>query len=248
MERTLTQLAVIAALQRLEQRSASRAISESMDATVWDLLRADEAARAVAIDRAMDLKLDLEGPLRVYLCDLGATAPGSAEGSGSVLRQKVARAISTIRADKVRAIALQGISIAVLCADQALDDSERFAQSLSTRIRESLNGRQVVVGGSSHCHVARALAVAYREAQIALDAARQLGRTGSVICDRAGVVGMLLSLRQEVGMRRFLELNLGELLNEEDRQRDSFLQTLRVYFAVNCTERSDRPGHTCAWA
>lgn len=238
IELTLTQVAVIAALQRLEQRSASRARSESIDATVWDLLRADETTRAAAIDRAADLKLDLEGPMRLYLCEVGATAPGSAESSGSILRQKITRAVQTIRGEKVRAIALQGMSIAVLCSGQALDDAERFAKSLSGAISDGLGGRHVVVGGSSRCHVARALAIAYREAQIALDVARQMGKTGSVVYDRAGVVGMLLSLRHEVGMRRFLELNLGDLLKEKEKQRDLFLQTLRVYFDVNCSHEA----------
>lgn len=238
IELTLTQVAAIAALQRLEQRSASRARSESIDATVWDLLRADETARAAAIDRAADLKLDLEGPMRLYLCELGATVPGSAESSGSILRQKITRAVQTIRGEKTRAIALQGMSIAVLGSDQALDDAERFSRSLADAIGDGLNGRHVVVGGSSRCHVPRALAIAYREAQIALDVARQMGKTASVVYDRAGVVGMLLSLRHEVGMRRFLELNLGELLNEEAKQRDLFLQTLRVYFDVNCSHEA----------
>ena len=238
IELTLTQVAIIAALQRLEQRSASRARSESIDATLWDLLRADETARAAAIDRAADLKLDLEGPMRLYLCELGATVPGSAQSSGSILRQKITHAVQTVRGEKARAIALQGISIAVLCSDQALDDAERFAKGLAEAISDGLGGRQVVVGGSSRCHVPRALAIAYREAQIALDVSRQMGKTASVVYDRAGVVGMLLSLRHDVGMRRFLELNLGELLNEEPKQRDLFLQTLRVYFDVNCSHEA----------
>ena len=34
-------------------------------------------------------------------------------------------------------------------------------------------------------------------------------------------------------MRRFLELNLGRLLQEEEKQRDLLLQTMRVFFDVN---------------
>lgn len=69
-ELTLAQVAMVAALHRLEQRAASRARSETIDAIIWDLLRADDAARAAAIDRATDVKLDLDGPLRLYLCEL----------------------------------------------------------------------------------------------------------------------------------------------------------------------------------
>jgi len=68
--------------------------------------------------------------------------------------------------------------------------------------------------------------------------ARQLHRTGAVVYDRAGVVGMLLGLRHEAGMQRFLELNFGRLLHEEERQREQFMQTLRVFFDVNCSHEA----------
>ena len=237
-ELTLAQVAMIAALHRLEQRAASRARSETIDAIVWDLLRADDAARAAAIDRATDVKLDLDGPLRLYLCELGTTALVSTERSGSTLRQLVARTVGSVGGEGLRAVAMQDTSIAVLCADQVLDDAERFAQRLVMRLSEALDGRLVVVGGSSRCPAARSLSVAFREAQIALDVSRQVGRCGAVVYDRAGVVGMLLSLRHEVGMRRFLELNLGQLLQVEEKQRDLLLQTMRVFFDVNCSHEA----------
>jgi sugar diacid utilization regulator/putative methionine-R-sulfoxide reductase with GAF domain len=236
-ELTLAQVAMVAALHRLEQRAASRARSETIDAIIWDLLRADDAARAAAIDRATDVKLDLDGPLRLYLCELGTTAPASTERSASTLRQLVARTVGNIGGEGLRAVAMQGTLIAVLCGDQALDDAERFAQRLVMRLNEVLDGR-VVVGGSSRCPAAGSLSVAFREAQIALDVSRQIGRCGAVVYDRAGVVGMLLSLRHEVGMRRFLELNLGQLLQEEVKQRDLLLQTMRVFFDVNCSHEA----------
>ncbi len=237
-ELTLAQVAMAAALHRLEQRAASRARSETIDAIVWDLLRADDAARAAAIDRATDVKLNLDGPLRLYLCELGATALVPTERSGSTLRQLVARTVGSVGGEGLRAVAMQGTSIAVLCADQVIDDAERFAQRLVMRLSEALDGRLVVVGGSSRCLAAGALNLAFREAQIALDVSRQIGRCGAVVYDRAGVVGMLLSLRHEVGMRRFLELNLGQLLLEEEKHRDLLLQTMRVFFDVNCSHEA----------
>jgi sugar diacid utilization regulator/putative methionine-R-sulfoxide reductase with GAF domain len=239
-ELTLAQVAMVAALHRLEQRAASRARSETIDAIIWDLLRADDAARAAAIDRASDVKLDLDGPLRLYLCELGTTLVPT-ESSSSTLRQLVARTIGSVGSvglvvgGGLRAVAMQGTLIAVLCADQIVDDAERFAQRLVTRLSEALDGRLVVGGGSSRCLAAGALNIAFREAQIALDVSRQIGRCGAVVYDRAGVVGMLLSLCHEVGMRRFLELNLGQLLLEEDKHRDLLLQTMRVFFDVNCS-------------
>jgi DNA-binding PucR family transcriptional regulator len=143
--------------------------------------------------------------------------------------------VNGVKPDGVRALAMHGLSIALLCSDQPLDDVERLTQRIALRLGEALDGRSVVIGGSSRCLHAHALHVAYREAQIALDVVRQLGRTGAVIYDRAGVVGMLLGLRHEVGMQRFLELNLGGLLREEEKQRHQLLHTLRVFFDVNCS-------------
>lgn len=237
-ELTLTQLATFATLHRLEQRAATRARLETIDATVWDLLRSDEAARAAAIDRAGDIRLDLDGPLRLYLCELGPAVAGSAARSGSAMRREVSQAMTELKPDGVRAVAMHGVSIAILCADQALDDAERLAQKMAERIGDALAARQVTIGASSSCAHARGLHIAHREALIALDVARQLGRTGAVVYDRAGVVGMLLSLRHEVGMRRFLELNLGGLLHEEEKQRNQLMHTLRVFFDVNCSHEA----------
>ncbi len=235
---TLSQLAMFAALYRLEQRAAARARLETIDATVWDLLRADAAARAAAIDRAADIQLDLEGPLRLYLCEVGPAAAGGAAHSGSALRRQVCQVVADLKPEGVRAVAMHGLSIAVLCSDQALDDTERLAQKMAARISQAFDTRQVTIGGSSRCARAHGLHIAHREALIALDVARQLGRTGAVVYDRAGVVGMLLSLRHEAGMQRFLELNLGELLHEEDKQRGQLMHTLRVYFDVNCSHEA----------
>jgi sugar diacid utilization regulator/putative methionine-R-sulfoxide reductase with GAF domain len=237
-ELTLTQLAMFAALYRLEQRAATRARLETIDATVWDLLRPDDAAHAAAIDRAADIQLDLDGPLRLYLCELGPAAAGSAVRGGSAMRRQVSQVVTELKPDGVRAVALHGLSIAILCTDQAVDDVERLAQKMAGRIGAALDGRLVTIGASSRCAHVRGLQIAHREALIALDVARQLGRSGAVVYDRAGVVGMLLSLRHEVGMQRFLELNLGGLLQEDEKQRTQLMQTLRVFFDVNCSHEA----------
>jgi sugar diacid utilization regulator len=237
-ELTLTQLAMFAALYRLEQRAATRARLETIDATVWDLLRSDDAAHAAAIDRAADIKLDLDGPLRLYLCELGPAAAGSAARGGSAMRRLVSQVVAELKPDGVRAVALHGLSMAILCTDQAVDDVERLAQKMAGRIGAAFDGRLVTIGVSSRCPHARGLHIGHREALIALDVARQLGRSAAVVYDRAGVVGMLLSLRHEVGMQRFLELNLGGLLQEDEKQRTQLMQTLRVFFDVNCSHEA----------
>lgn len=236
-ELTLTQVAMIAAVHRLEQRAASRARSETIDAIVWDLLRSDEATRAAALDRASDVRLDLGGPLRLYICEVGPAA-GSPDRAVSAVRSQIARVIQGAKPNGVRAVATHGLMLAILCADEPLDDAERLARRVAQRLTEELGGRLVLVGGSSRCAHAHGLPVAYREAMIAMDVARQFKRTGAVVYDRAGVVGMLLSLRHEAGMQRFLELNFGQLLREDAKLRDQLLQTLRVFFDANCSHEA----------
>lgn len=234
----LVQVAIVGALHRLEQRAASRARSETIDAIVWDLLQSDESTRTAAIDRAVDARLDLSGPLRLFVAEFGPVGPGRAETLVSDMRRQVAGALGEVRQQGVRAVALRGLSLAVLFCDEALDDIERLAVRLAHGLQERLTGRLVIIGGSSSCPQARHLHVAYREAQIALDVARQLKRGGAVVYDRAGVLGMLLGLRHDAGMQRFLALHFGGLLHQEEKTREQLLQTLRVFFDMNCSHEA----------
>lgn len=234
----VAQVAMVAALYHLEQRAASRARAETIDALVWDVVQGDEAARNAAIDRAAESKVDLAGPLRLFLCELGPCRVSGSERSMSEVRHQLVQAIGDARrgsAERIRAIALRGLSVAIICSDEPLDDAERWADRLAQMLTLELSGRLVLVGGSSRCAEARGLTVAFRESLIALDVVRQLGRSGAVVYDRAGVVGMLLSLRHESGMHRFLELNFGDLLRENAKQRDVLLETLRAFFDANCS-------------
>jgi sugar diacid utilization regulator/putative methionine-R-sulfoxide reductase with GAF domain len=240
-EVALAQVVLVAALHHLEQRAASRARAETIDALVWDAIQEDVGPRTAAIDRAVENRIDLAGPMRLFVCELGPTPAGGSDRSVSAMRQQVMRAIGetgTALPRRIRAVALRGLSIVIVSDDEPLDDAERWAERLAQRLTHELSGRIVLVGGSSRCADAHGLAVAYRESSIALDVVRQLGRSGSVVYDRAGVVGMLLSLRHEAGMQRFLELNFGELLREDPRQRDMLLDTLRAFFDANCSHES----------
>lgn len=237
-ELAVAQVVMVAALYHLEQRAASRARAETIDALVWDVIQGDDAARAAAIDRATENKIDLAGPLRLFLCELGPSCVGGSDRSVSAVRRQIVQAIDDARpssAERIRAIALRGLSVAIICSDEPLDDAERWADRLAQRLTLELSGRLVLVGGSSRCAEPRGLTVAFRESLIALDVVRQLGRSGAVVYDRAGVVGMLLSLRHEAGMQRFLELNFGELLRQNAKQRDVLLETLRAFFDANCS-------------
>ncbi|EWS66331.1 Purine catabolism regulatory protein [Hydrogenophaga sp. T4] len=238
-ELAVAQVVMVAALYQLEQRAASRARAETIDALVWDIIQGDEAAQASAIDRAAENKIELTGPMRLFICELGPSRVGGSDRSASAVRRQITQVISDAKPssmERIRAITLRGLTVAIICSDEPLDDAERWADRLARTLMDELAGRLVLVGGSSRCAEARGLTVAYRESLIALDVVRQLGRSGAVVYDRAGVVGMLLSLRHEAGMQRFLELNLGDLLRE--KQRDVLLETLRAFFDTNCSQEA----------
>lgn len=233
----LLQLALLAALREMAQRAASRARAETIETLVWNLLRGDDSARAGAIDRAAELKVDLSGPMRVVLIELDLETPSSVEHSAAALRKLVTTHMATARGPFTRALALQGGSIALLVSDLTPDDLERYVERVAVGLSKAMDDHNVVAGASSRCDAPEHLQTAYREAQIALDVARQMGRSGAVIYDRAGVVGMLLGLRHEAGLQRFLELNFGALLDQDAKVRETLLTTLRVFFDTNCSHQ-----------
>jgi DNA-binding PucR family transcriptional regulator len=49
---------------------------------------------------------------------------------------------------------------------------------------------------------------------------------------------MLLSLRHDADMQCFLMMNLGGLLNQEEKIREQLIQTLRVFFDLNCSHEA----------
>lgn len=118
------------------------------------MIQGDAAARVAAIDRAAENKIDLTGPLRLFLCELGASRAGQSDHSKSAVRRLVVQAIGDAKSsslDRVRAVALRGSSVAIVCMDQPLDDAERWADRLAQRVRQELSGRLVLIGGSSRC-------------------------------------------------------------------------------------------------
>jgi sugar diacid utilization regulator/putative methionine-R-sulfoxide reductase with GAF domain len=234
----LGQVAIVGALHRLEQRAAGRARSETIDAIIWDLLQSDDSTRAAAIDRAVEVRLDLSGSMRLLIAELTPPGQGRAETLASDLRRQVVDALGELKEHGVIAVTLRGLSMAILLRDEELDSLERLAVRLANRLQQRLAGRFVFIGGSGSCPRASRLNVAYREALIALDVARQLQRGGAILYDRAGVLGMLLGLRHDADMQRFLMMNLGGLLNQEEKIREQLIQTLRVFFDLNCSHEA----------
>jgi sugar diacid utilization regulator/GAF domain-containing protein len=244
-ELAISQVAMAVALFHLEQRAASRARAETLEALLWDLLEGTDPIRRAALDRARELRVDLDGRLRVFLCSLeGIEKLAVAEGWGVGevdARRRLVRGMCEqpqSATGQPRLVGTRGNCVAMLLPDDGSDGCERCAQRLALQIAKEIAGLSVHVGVSGVRSDALTLVVAYREAQIAVEVARQRSKAGSAAFDRAGVVGMLLSLRQEADMQRLVQSTFGALLQKDEPQRRMLMKTLRVFFDTNCSQQS----------
>ena len=54
-----------------------------------------------------------------------------------------------------------------------------------------------------------------------------------------------MSLREGADFRGFVEEKMGRLLNERSPKKEALLETLRVYFASNCSQHATRSVCVC---
>ena len=127
---------------------------------------------------------------------------------------------------------------ALVCGGQLLNDAERLGLDLATAVDAQAAGVSVHVGMSAPCSGPAALRPAYREARISLEVARQRGRVAAVRYEDAGIVGVLLSLREEADVRKLVQTILGPLLELKPQTRDLLIGTLDAFFAVNCSRHA----------
>jgi sugar diacid utilization regulator len=79
---------------------------------------------------------------------------------------------------------------------------------------------------------------AWRDARIALDVARQSRSATIIDYNDVGVAGLLMSIREGSDFHGFVGQTIGRLLKEKSPQRETLLQTLRVFFACNCSQQA----------
>jgi DNA-binding PucR family transcriptional regulator len=99
-------------------------------------------------------------------------------------------------------------------------------------------GATILLGASAAFDTPRALAKAYREARISIDVARQRGRSGVVVYDKSGVVGLLFSVKQDGGIQGLVDSTFGSLMKQDPKYRQQLIETLRVYFDLNCSQEA----------
>jgi sugar diacid utilization regulator/GAF domain-containing protein len=241
VELALSQICIATSLHLTQRRAAGRARAETLSAVLWDLLEGSEEVRRFALARARDLHVELDHRQRVFVCKLDgiehhASSEGWSANDVSVCRRRIAQAHRDVvgLASSVKLACLHGNVMALLCGGSAVNDANRLGAELARAIAAHVPGLSVHVGISAPCENPTALHAAYREALISVEVARQRGRVAAATYEDAGIVGLLLSLRDEGDVRKLVRTIFGPLLDQKPDDRERLLSTLGAFFEVNC--------------
>lgn len=241
----ITELCVTAALHLTKERAAARALSDKLATLTWDLLEGPDHLRKLALERAKELNAGIPAEYCVLVCCVegldkpnssGVLTGGEIEGR----RRSVAEAPSQLPGAHrfVKLSSLRGNELAVVVAIRNDTQIRDLAQGLIAEISRRVPGATARAGMSRQCSDPMGMPAAWRDARIALDVARQGGKTTVVGFDDVGVAGLLMSIRDGADFQSFVNEKLGKILEEKGPQRDVLIKTLKVFFASNCSQQA----------
>lgn len=245
----ITELCVTAALHLTKERAAARALTDKLATLTWDLLEGPDHLRKLALERAKELNAGIPAQYYVLVCSVegldqpnssGVLTGGEIEGR----RRSVAEAPGQLPGAHrtVRLSGMRGNELAVVVAMRSDMQIRDIAQNLIAEIARRVPGTIVRAGMSRPCSDPMAMPAAWRDARIALDVARQSGKTLIVSFDDVGVAGLLMSMREGADFRAFINEKLGKLLDEKGPQREVLIKTLHAFFASNCSQQAAAKG------
>ena len=241
----ITELCVTAALHQTKERAAARALSDKLATLTWDLLEGPDHLRKLALERAKELNAGIPAEYCVLVCHIegldkpnssGVLTGGEIEGR----RRSVAEAPGQLQCAHrvVKLSGLRGNELAVVVGVRSDIQVRGIAQSLISEIGRRVPGASARAGMSRTCSNPMSMPSAWKDARIALDVARQSGKTAVVGFDDVGVAGLLMSMREGADFQAFISEKLGKLLKEKGPQRDVLIKTLRSFFASNCSQQA----------
>jgi sugar diacid utilization regulator/GAF domain-containing protein len=240
----LGEICATIALHRMKERAAARALSDKLGLLLVDLIEAPESVRRAAHERALDLGVDLNGDMCVIVCAFdaqtrrdGARLPDEADMANwrQTAAELPARLPSSNRT--VKLCTLRGDELIVAAALKDDRKPREVAEVLRRDLDRILSGVFASFGVSRRIASPDAMPLAWKEARIALAVTRQATRERLVAFEDVGVAGLLMSLRDGADFRGFVDEKVGRLLNERPSQREALLDTLRAYFAANCSQQ-----------
>jgi sugar diacid utilization regulator/putative methionine-R-sulfoxide reductase with GAF domain len=239
----VTEICVTIALHQMKARAAARALSDKLAHLMWDLLEGPDHMRRLALERARELSVDFPDAYCVMVCAVDGLDRPDAAGQLTgrdmeVRRRSIAETPGQLPGAHrhVRLSALRGSELAIVCAHRDGGHLKALAADLIDEIGRRVPGTSVRVGISKASDDPLAMPLAWRDAKIALEVARQTGRDQAVGFGDVGVAGLLMSMREGADFTAFVEEKLGRLLDEKPVYRDKLLKTLGAFFAADCLQ------------
>ena len=231
------------ALHRMKERAASRAMSDKLSSLLWDMIDAPEDVRRIAYARAQDLGVDLSGGMTIIVCWFdepprrgGAQGREPREGGSwrQTLAELPARLPSSNRA--VKLCTLRGDELVIVAVANSGTEPRDLAEALCGDLDRAVPGALARIGVSRRIESPDAIPSACKDARVALAVTRQAGRKRVLSVEDIGVAGLLISMQNGADFKSFVAEKMRALIHEKSPQREALLETLRVYFASNCSQ------------
>lgn len=241
----LGEICAMIALHRMKEHAAARALSDKLGSLLWDMIEAPEPIRRIAHERVRDLGVDLSGDICAIVCSfeaqtLRATARSSDGPDVGSWRQALAELPTRLPLSNrtVKVCMLRGDELIVIAAIRDGKNPREIAASVRRDLDRILPGVVSSLGVSRRVSSTDAIPFACKDARIALSVTKQAGGDCVLAFEEVGVAGLLMSLREGADFRGFVEEKMGRLLNERSPKKEALLETLRVYFASNCSQHA----------
>ncbi|MFO1352769.1 MAG: helix-turn-helix domain-containing protein [Gammaproteobacteria bacterium] len=241
----LSAICVTTALHQMKEHATTRALSDKLTSLLWDLLEAPDHLRRLALERAKELNVEFSREYCVLICLVENLDQPNASGmlTGGEMesrRRTIAEAPSRLPGAQrnIKLSALRGNELGVISAFRDGGQIKEVAQGLLDEISRRAPGASARIGISKPSRDLMAMPLAWKDARIALDVARQAPMNRIVAYADMGVAGLLMSMREGASCKGFIAERLGKLLAQKTAQREVLLRTLRVFFAVNCSQQA----------
>jgi sugar diacid utilization regulator len=164
------------------------------------------------------------------------------DGLGARVPVAIERFFGTRASDAITAV--RDHEVVVVLPDRA-DRAESLTASCLDRVRELFPPALVTVGIGGRCGPPEGIARSYDDARRTVEAARRMGRTGSVVAfDELGIHRLLLQVADPAQLREFAHEVFGGLSTHPHAAVAEYLTTLGCYFrANNSPQRASRALH-----
>lgn len=235
---SLGHVAVSTAMHLLERRRIARERTETLEGLLWDLLEGTEPVRAAAIDRARELRVPIRGRMRVVLVMLeGLQGQQSDESRHGQVHDDI---VNRIRLSEIgraaHIVGVRGGQARLLVRDGDMAGLTASLTALLNQLRKLFPFLSLSAGVSGVCDNLQLLPSSLREALVGAEVARHRTNDTVAFYEDAGILGLMIDLRDKVDMRRISDQILGGVVRENDQTRQTLLSTLAAYFVADCSQ------------